>query len=227
MKTTGLFTILLLFVQLTFGQLTLTNQSDGIVNVEYGANGDFSLYDPQGDAEIYLYIWIDANLTNPPLSGQYNDDWGDTSGLIVINFDSNTQKYTGTIDFNTHDFNGEGVIPEGTQINDFKLILRNLAGDRQSQDLVASDYGFQPTTTAGLTELNADKIMYFSNGQLFIYPEFTKQNIDIQVFDMSGKTVLEKTGVKETLNLSNLSNQVYIIKAVINKEKFAVMKVSL
>ncbi len=227
MKTTGLLTMMLLFVQFTFGQLTLTNQTDGIVSVEYGASGDYSLYDPQGDTEIYLYLWINADQTNPQLSGLYNDDWGDTSSLIVITYDTNTQKYTGTIDFNTHDFSGEGIIPTGTQINNFNLILRNLAGDRQSADLVASDYGFQPTTTAGLTELNADEVMYFSNGQLYIYPEFTKQNVDIQVFDMSGKTILKQIGVQKPLNLSNLSNQVYIIKADINKEKFAVMKIAL
>ncbi len=154
----------------------------------------------------------------------YNDDWNDSSGLILINYDTNTQKFTGSIDFNTHDFSEEGVTPAGTQINNFKLILRNQARDRQSADLLASDYGFQPTTTADMTELAASEVMYINNGQLYVCPEFTQQNVNIKIFDMNGKLVLETQSVKKTLNLSNLSSQVYIIKAVINKEKFAVMK---
>ena len=198
-----------------------------MVSVEYGANSDYSLYDPQGDTQIYIYMWIDTNQTNPALSTMYNDDWNDAAGLVVLNYDSNAQKFTGTIDFNTHDFSGEGIIPDGTQINDFNLILRNQAGNRQSADLLASNYGFQPTTTAGLIKLSASDVLYFTKGQLFINPEYMKQKIDIQVFNLEGKLILQKNNLIKTLNLSNLTKDIYIIKVTIDNQKYAVKKIVL
>lgn len=227
MKKITILIIAIAFVQFSFGQLSLTSQTNGTVSVEYGANNDYSLYDPQGDTQIYIYMWVDTNQTNPALSMMYNDDWNDSAGLIVLNYDTNAQKFTGTIDFNTHDFSGEGVIPDGTQINDFNLILRNQAGNRQSSDLLATNYGFQPTTTAGLIELSASKVMYFSNEKLSIYPEYLKQNIDIQIFNMEGKLILQKNKLNEAVNLSSLSKEIYIIKVTINKQKYAVMKIVL
>ncbi len=227
MKKITILIIAIAFVQFSFGQLSLTNQTNGTVSVEYGANNDYSLYDPQGDPKIYIYMWVDTNQTNPALSMVYNDDWNDTAGLVVLNYDSNAQKFTGTIDFNTHDFSGEGIIPSGTQINDFNFILRNQAGDRQSSDLLATNYGFQPTTTAGMIEIPASKVMYYSNRQLFITPDYLKQNIDVQIFNMEGKMILQKNKLNKSVNLSNLSKEIYIIKATINKQKYAVMKIVL
>ena len=227
MKKIALLIIAIAFAQFSFGQLSLTSQTNGTVSVEYGANNDYSLYDPQGDTQIYIYMWIDTNQTNPALSTMYNDDWNDAAGLVVLNYDSNAQKFTGTIDFNTHDFSGEGIIPDGTQINDFNLILRNQAGNRQSADLLATNYGFQPTTTAGLIELSASDVLYFTKGQLFINPEYLQQKIDIQLFNMEGKLILQKNNLIKTLNLSSLTNDIYIIKVTIDNQKYAVKKIVL
>ncbi len=224
------FTILIIaiaFAQFSFGQLSLTSQANGTVSVEYGANNDYSLYDPQGDTQIYIYMWIDTNQTNPALSTMYNDDWNDAAGLVVLDYDTNAQKFTGTIDFNTHDFSGEGIIPNGTQINDFNLILRNQAGNRQSADLLASNYGFQPTTTAGLIELSASEVIHFTDRQLFINPEYLHQNIDIQLFNMEGKLIMQKNNLKKSLNLSSLTHEVFIIKVIIDNQKYAIMKIVL
>ncbi len=226
MKKLSLLFIVSLFWQIGFTQLSLTNQGNGVVLVDYGASTDYSIYDPQGDTQIYLYLWINADQTTPNLSATYNDDWNDTAGLIVLNYDNNAQKFTGTIDFNTHNFSGEGVVPQNTQINDFNLILRSQDGSRQSADLSATNYGFQATTIVGMTEIKASEIIHFAQGKLFLNPDYTRKLIDLQLFDMSGKMVLNQRMNSHSYDLGQFKNAVYIIKVIINHQKYAVLKIA-
>ncbi len=226
MKKIILLIIALSFSNLLVAQLILTNQNNGIIAVEYGENNDYSLYDPQGDNEIYLYLWVNETQTNPNLSQQYNDDWNDNTGLIVLNYDSNNQKFTGTIDFNTHYFSGEGVLPANTQINDFNLILRNQAGDRQSSDLLASDYGFQPTQVVNLIEIKNKNAVYYQDGNLIIHQNYVKKNMKIEIFDINGKLIQRIYTGKNIVPINKINSRFIIIR-IISGDKFIVKKLIL
>lgn len=196
-------------------QLVLTTIGTGIVGVEYGL--DFSLYDPLGEEEIYIYMWVDPAQTDPAIPMQYNDDWNDSASLIVINWSPTDNKFVGEIDFNTHDFIGEGVLPGGTGIDDFNLILRNQGGTGQtSDDLVASNYGFAGTQTASVYDFQADTASYYSNGVLFLNSLKTNEIIEITVFDSAGKQLFDKeintTSSSLQVDISHLTNTLAIVK---------------
>jgi len=222
MKKITLLLITSLFWQINFAQLSIGNQANGVVEVNYGASGDYSLYDPLGDSQVYLYLWINQDQTSPNLANVYNDDWNDSAGLVTLTYDNNLQKFTGTVDFNTHDFSGEGVLPAGTQINDFNLILRNQAGDRQSADLLASNYGFQPTT--GFTEIEASKLMYVNQGQLFLKNEVLQNDSQIFIYDMNSKLLANFKPVTNIIAVNQYSSPILFIKVVLDPQKFAVLK---
>jgi len=214
---------ILLISQIGVSQLQLTANTDGTVNVSYGSSGDYSLYDPLGDTQIYIYMWIDENQTTPQLSMQFNDDWNDAAGLVVITYDNTLQKFTGTIDLNTHNFSGEGLLPSGIQINDFNLILRNQAGDRQSANLLASNYGFQGTTE--IAHLAALDYMHYAHGNLIIDTDVSLHDLYISIYNLQGQLLSSFTPKNHTINLKMLKDPVLIIRINIQNNKDMVLKI--
>ena len=205
----------------TQAQLSISAQANGIVGVSYGTFNDFSLYDPQGDTQIYLYLWINTDQTTPNLSAVYNDDWNDSSSLIVLNYDSSLMEYSGQIDFNAHNFPGEGILPS-VNLQDFNMILRNQAGDRQSTDLLATTYGFPGI--ADIAEINDKEISYYSKGILTIDYDNAHQ-FDISVYDISGKAILQHRQTSNIVNLKEVKSKFFIVRVVIDEQKFFVKKI--
>lgn len=210
-------------------QLVLTTAGAGIVDVSYEIDTDF--YDPLGADHIYLYMWINADQADPELPFPYNDEWSEPTSLVVINWSATDSKFVGEINFNTHDFLGEGILNGGTQINNFNLLLRNEAGDHQTGDLLASDYGFTATQTLGAIDFEAEKASYYHNGTLFLNALNANENIEIVVFDMAAKQIFAKKialiDTSASIDLSHLSNTVVIIQVKTASNKYFVKKVFL
>ncbi len=210
-------------------QLVLTTTGSGIVAVSYEIDTDF--YDPLGADHIYLYMWINADQTDPELPFPYNDEWSEPTSLVVINWSSGDNKFLGEINFNTHDFLGEGVLQEGTQINDFNLLLRNEAGDHQTSDLLASDYGFTSTQTLSQIDYQVEKASYYNKGTLFLNALKNNEIIEVLVFDSAGKQIykneflVKQTSV--TVDLSNLQKNFVIVQVKTSANKFFVKKIVL
>ena len=210
-------------------QLVLTTTGPGTVGVEYGL--DFSLYDPSGDEEVYLYMWVDPAQTTPEIAMQYGDDWNDATSLVVINWSASENKFIGEIDFNTHDFIGEGVLPGGTGIDDFNLILRNEAGTAQSGNLFASDHSFAGTQTLSNYDFEAEKASYYSDGTLYLNGMSVNESIEISIFDSLGKQVFVTNmtiSQNETrVELSNLESTFAVIHVQTASGKYFVKKIVL
>ncbi len=225
MKKLYLFALLALINFSVKAQLVLSAQSDGTVNVSYG--NDYTLFDPSGATEVYLYMWIDTDQTAPNLSAQHNDDWNTTTSLVVLYYDSNQDKFIGLIDFNNHDFIGEGVLPEGTQINNFNLILRNQAGSAQSSNLLATDYAYTPTTTLGIHNLQAEKASYYANGVFYIKYLDENQNLYVKVYDILGKILWQQETSSHQINLSHLHQKYAIVEVKYGTNHYFVKKIRL
>ena len=188
MKRVIFFVFALAATMAVRAQLSISVIGNGKVELHYGASNDYTLYDPQGDTTVYVYLWVDTSQTNPALSQQYNDDWNNASSLEVLHYDSQAGHFVGTIDFNTHQFPGEGIIPENTRLNDFNLILRNEAGNRQSADLLASTYGFTGTTLpVRHTVIHDSNKLWLRHDMLYISEDLVDRTSRLQIFDLSGK----------------------------------------
>jgi len=212
----AIFIILLALTCNIQAQLQFNAQSNGIVDVQYGNN--YALFDPQGATEVYMYIWIDANQTTPNIANTYNDDWNNASGLVVLTYSATEDKFIGQIDFNTHNFDGEGVLPQDTQINEFNFILRNQAGDSQTGNLLASAYGYTATTTAGVYDYPAAENSFFSNGLLHL--NACDDMYKINIFNLSGQLIADIKTNKDIIDLSYLKKQIIIVFIKTNNNFF-------
>ena len=218
-----LLLLLLIFTGITTNaQLQITSQANGIVNLQYGNN--YSLFDPQGATEIYVYIWIDANQATPNLSGTYNDDWNNASGLAVLTYSATEDKFLGQINFNTHNFDGEGVLPQGTQIDEFNFILRNQAGDSQTGNLLASTYGFSATTLE-IYNYSAENNTYYSNGYLHVPSNDSNEYYSIYAFDLSGKELFYTKTNNSLVDLSRIKTNVIIVLIIFKNNSYFTKKI--
>jgi hypothetical protein len=220
-----LLLLLLLFTGITTNaQLQITSQANGIVNLQYGNN--YSLFDPQGATEVYVYIWIDSNQTTPNLSGTYNDDWNNASGLAVLTYSAAEDKFLGQIDFNTLNFDGEGVLAQGTQIDEFNFILRNQAGDSQTGNLLASTYGYTATTTADIYDYSSEKESYFANGFFHLAQNESNQITKIKVYNLLGKELFSIKTNKSIIDLTTIKDKWIVIKVVFKNKHYFIKKFS-
>ena len=158
------------------------------------------------------------NSSDTSINSLYNDSWSNISTQLTWD----GTNYTGTINLNTHNFNNiGGVLPAGTTVNQLHFIFTDSPAGNNSHktpDYLASVYGFSSTTTSslGVIDINKSNFKSFvSEGKLYTSQ---KGNLDIQVYDFSGKMV-KKINVAATrngveLNLPKKGN--YIVK--INNE---------
>ncbi len=223
-----LYFLLLVVFAMVFGYgqalltITQTPANSGIYTVTYNdsANG-WAFYNPNSQP-IGMYLWLNPSSTS--VNSPYNDEWSN----ITTQLTWDGTNYSGTVNLNTHNFNNTGgVLPAGTTINDFHFLFTeypNGNSSHQTSDKLASAYGFTPTTTSalGTIDINSSKFKSFvSEGKLYTSQ---KGNLDIQLYDFSGKLV-KKLNAKVSsnngleLNLPQKGN--YLIK--INNE---VVKIS-
>jgi len=229
MKKRLFILVLGLFALNIQAQLVLTTIGDGVVSVEYQV--DIPFYDPLGEDHIYLYMWVNLDQTDPELPFSYTDEWTEPASFVQINWSVDDSKFIGEIDFNTHNFLGEGSINGGILINEFNLILRNEAGDHQSGDLLASDYGFTATQTLSQVDYQAEKASYYNNGTLFLNNLKTNEVIEVSIIDATGrkvyytKKVAKQAGI--TIDLSHLSKSFAIVYVKTASNKYFTKKIVL
>ena len=208
--------IALFILTTTFAQLSLTNTDNGIVTVSYGATGDWSLYDPGYD-QVYIYLWVPEVMNSN--NTYYGDDWNNSASLITLTWDGS--KHAGTIDLNTHSFNGT-VIPTNTVVSNFMLILRNEAGNGQSGDLTASDFGFS-SATLPVDDFSISRFSVSFENDLFLINDNKETNTyNVQLFDTLGRKIESFNTNNNQFQLSNLSQSLYYL--IIENNKGEVLK---
>ena len=210
---------------ISFGQALLTivqtSPNSGIYTITYNdsANG-WAFFNPNSQP-IGVYLWLNSSDTST--NSLYNDSWGNISTQLTWD----GTNYTGTINLNTHNFNNiGGVLPAGTTVNQLHFIFTDSPAGNNSHktpDYLASVYGFSSTTTSSLGVIDINKSnfkSFISEGKLYTSQ---KGNLDIQVYDFSGKLVkkLNANNVSSGLELNLPKKGNYILKLNDEVIKFA------
>lgn len=216
--TTKLLYIFLLFTSFCSAQIALMpNPSDinsGTLTLTYGASGDYSIFDPMSDPNLFLYTGLDTD--SDPLTWDYHDDFTNSSTLIPLTYDVSLGYYVATFNPATRSYLEEPslntvTIPSGTPVNDWYFLITVADQSRQSADLKGSDYGFG-STTLSVDSLNKTKDIYVGNGII----TFNSQgNYTVTVYDILGKQVVDtKFNVSGLLthNFQLQTKGVYLIK---------------
>lgn len=191
MKTKLLFLTLCLSVFCN-AQIELNpNPSDinsGTLTLTYGASGDYSIFDPMSDPNLFLYTGLDTD--SDPLTWDYHDDFANSSTLIPLTFDVGLGYYVATLNPATRTYLEEPSlntvnIPSGTVVNDWYFLITVADQSRQSADLKGSDYGFG-LATLSVNILNKTKDIHVGNGKI-TFKSPSKYNV--AVYDILGKQV--------------------------------------
>lgn len=216
--TTKLLYIFLLFTSFCSAQIALMpNPSDinsGTFTLTYGASGDYSIFDPMSDPNLFLYTGLDTDAD--PLTWDYHDDFTNSSTLIPLTYDANLGYYVATFNPATRSYLEEPslntvTIPSGTTVNDWYFLITVADQSRQSADLKGSDYGFG-STTLSVDSFNKTKDIYVGNGQI----TFNSQgNYLVVVYDVLGKQIENKQIIVHGTLAHNFQlqrNGVYLVK---------------
>nr|WP_321228160.1 T9SS type A sorting domain-containing protein [uncultured Psychroserpens sp.] len=204
MKTT----LLSLFISFTclfgFSQIELQpNPSDinsGIFVLKYGEFGDYSIFDPLSNPNLYLYTGLQTDTD--PLTWDYNDGEFLSSNLgqmIPLTYDNVLGYYVATFNPKTRPYFEEATqsmttLPENTVVFDWYFLITTNDLSRQSADLKGTDYGFNSSTVLGVDNYANTNDIIVLNGNI----KFLKQGqYNLSVYDVLGKRIK-----KETINNS-------------------------
>lgn len=195
------------------------NVNSGTILITYGSAGDYSLFDPLGDPNLYLYTGLetDGNAS----TWDYHDTWSDVNSMVPLTYNAVNSRYEATVNIGTHNYFSEptqsvGQLPQGTFVNNWYFLIRNAPGDRQSGDLVGTNYGFTPQTLSVNDFASTDNKAYYSENTFF---SNSKEKLQVAVYNLCGQKINDfelNQNEPKTVDLSQ--NGAYI--AVVSGENY-------
>lgn len=221
MKLKLLFITFSLMASLSFAQIELqpnpSNINSGTLTFKYGEFGDYSIFDPLGNPNLYLYTGLQTDAD--PLTWDYNDGeftLANLGQMIPLNFDGGLGYYVATFNPAARSYIEEltqtlTTIPNGTEVFDWYFLITTNDLSRQSADLRGSDYGFG-SDILSVSELDIEKDMVVVKGDIKFYKD---GNYLIETYDMLGKQIaIDRYLVvgQSTYQLPVNSNGLYIVK---------------
>ena len=199
-----LLCLTLLMFGMSQAQIELVpNPSDinsGTFTFKYGESGDYSIFDPLSNPNLYLYTGLQTDVD--PITWDYNDGdftLANLGSMIPLTYDNSLGYYVATFNPATRMYfeeTSQSVVslPNGLEVFDWYFLITTDDLSRQSADLKGSDYGFG-TATLSVDAFNITKDINVGNGKItFNNPA----QYNITVYDVLGKKVFDKT-----LNISS------------------------
>ncbi len=204
-------------VNLTNAQIIVTPNpfglTSGTVTLTYGSTGDYSLFDPMSDPNLYLYTGLETD--GVASTWDYHDTWTDTNTMVPLTWNPSISAYEATFNIGTRTYFSEAtmantLIPAGTMVNDWYFLIRNADGSRQSTDIQGTAYGFTPAT-ASITLFENGQEIKFYDGKI---SSTIIGNSSVEIYNLMGqkiKTISIHENETTTLNLNNKGVFVAII----------------
>lgn len=229
MKKTLLLIVFLGLYQAN-AQLTVTpnpfNINSGTITVTYGASGDYSLFNPNSDPNLYLYTGLETD--GVAATWDYHDTWSNLSSLVPLTWNSTANAYVATFDIGARSYTQDSsgilmTIPNGTSVNNWYFIIRNADGSAQSGDLFATNYGFSPSL--GTSTFSANEIkLTASNNSIFTNAQ---GKIELEIYTILGQKVasISRENNNSTLEIPlNLNSKGIYIARLTNDNQTKTLK---
>lgn len=188
--------------------------NSGTITFKYGEFGDYSVFDPLSDPNLYIYTGLQTDAD--PLTWDYHDDFSDVSTLIPLTYDAVLGYYVAIFNPATRTYLEEPMlntttIPSGTEVFDWYFLITNSDQSRQSADLRGSDYGFG-SALLSIESFNKTNDVSVGNGTITFN---SAAQYEIAVYDVLGKKVIDKTlniTSQTTHDLQLRNTGVYLVK---------------
>jgi len=222
MKRTLLFFVSCLIYNIGNSQIELIpNPSDinsGTFTFKYGEFGDYSIFDPLSNPNLYLYTGLQTDAD--PVTWDYNDGEFLISNLgqmIPLTYDNTLGYYVAMFNPKTRTYFEESSstitnLPVGLNVFDWYFLITTDDLSRQSADLRGTDYGFNANVVLSEDEFSMHQEVLSLNGIL----KFLRSGqFKIEIFDVLGKkvrhiSIVATNGLVYDLNLVN--DGIYIVK---------------
>lgn len=221
MKKTLLF-CLFLFFQGVQSQLIVNpnpfGMNSGTITVTYGSAGDYSLFDPLGDPNLFLYTGLETD--GVATTWDYHDTWTNTGTLVPLTWNSTVGAYVATLNLATRSYFSEftqsnGLIPTSTYVNNWYFLIRNLDGSRQSADLIGTNYGFTPGTLS-TADYQQDLNVTFVKGNVL---NLSSADVNLDIYSITGQKINSvKVLAGSELNLNLTTRGIYLARIISNDE---------
>lgn len=186
----------------------------GTITLKYGESGDYSIFDPMSDPNLYLYTGLQTDAD--PLTWDYHDDFANVATMIPLTYDNTLGYYTATFNPATRSYLEEPMlntttISSGTEVFDWYFLITVADQSRQSADLKGSDYGFG-SAILSVNAFDLTETIKVGNGKITFN---SPAQYEVSVYDILGKQV-----VSIELNIANVlthdfllrSNGIYLVK---------------
>jgi hypothetical protein len=207
--------ILLFVTAISQAQFVVTpnpfNINSGTITVKYGQSGNYSLFNPNSDPNLFLYTGLETD--GVVATWDYTDDFANTATQIPFTYNIAEGCYLATFNIATRNYknatnNVVGPLPAGLTVNNWYFIIKNAAGNAQSADLKGSDFGFTAAVLSNNNfEINLSDV-YVSNNSITSKIEGVSE---VSIFNMLGQEIKTlKINQFETKDLNIQQNGIFI-----------------
>lgn len=192
--------------------------TSGTITLTYGSAGDYSLFDPMSEPNLYLYTGLETD--GVASTWDFHDTWTDTSTMVPLTWNATANAYVATFDIGARTYFSEATmsnttIPGGTTVNNWYFLIRNAAGTSQSADLIGTNYGFTPATASVATFGNGQEIKFF-DGQM---SSTISGNTLVEIYNLIGQKVSSLTIEENQISSLNLTSKGVFIAIIKNENK--------
>lgn len=189
-------------------QLVTEVSAPGVFKLTYGAENDYSFYDPGFEVPtFYVHTWITTENNTEAVS--FDDSWSNSN--VTMNWDSSANAYVGYVDLNTKLFtNTNNTVAAGTTVQKIGLVFKDLQNGATKQSADGEAVGPTTLPAMGLNGTALSAKSYVVKGQLYTD---LKGNLNISVYEMGGKLV-KNMNVKADANGIDLNvnkNGLYLV----------------
>ena len=205
---------------------TLTNVViEGDNTYEMTSGFQYNYYAPPGtfeDLSDMTHMHVDFYVSGDVTPGQ-------VLGVQLIGGDSGENNYIQTpfqsntwvsVDVQLADF--INAAPSVTPVyEDVKLIQVNLQGPAPYSTVYLDNFYFYREPTQGLDDNAFNTVKMFPNPakDTVQFSVNSNKNLDIEIFDMLGKSVLRVNGVQNEVNISDLNSGLYFVQMTLGTQR--------
>ena len=192
--------------------------TSGTITLTFGSAGDYSLFDPLGDPNLYLYTGLETD--GVASTWDFHDTWSDTNTLIPLTWNATANAYVATFDIGARTYFSEATqtnttIPSGTMVNNWYFLIRNAAGTSQSTDLIGTNYGFTPATASIASFENGQEIKFF-DGQMY---STISGKTSVEIYNLMGQKVANLNINENQTTTLNLNSKGVFIAVISNENR--------
>ena len=188
------------------------------VTFRYGQNGDYSIFNPNSDPNLFLYTGLETD--GVASTWDYTDVFTNNTTQIPLTYNAAQNCYVATFTIGSRNYRNvlsgtTGPIPSTTIVNNWYFLITNASGSVQSADLKGSDYGFVGGQLSIDTNQILNKNFIIANNSITSFAVgFSK----VVVYNTLGQAVTQfNIDENETSALPNLQKGMYVAE-IINNE---------